>query len=175
MPDVRASTRGNIDINVNGGRTTNNAVALEGINVNDLNLAHFDNVPLPNPHAVQEFKTATSLYDASQGSKGGGALDLNVSYIPGVSPMLRIVGDEVQTSLGAHFPVSHALRALTFVRRVRELGQEYVHNGHTVHLGHYAIDRIEADGTVHAGCHVVKWDEIERITPQLVCSVQLQA
>ncbi|HET7183215.1 MAG TPA: TonB-dependent receptor [Terriglobales bacterium] len=74
MPDVRASTRGNIDINVNGGRTTNNAFSLEGINVNDLNLAHFDNVPLPNPDAVQEFKTATSLYDASQGSKGGGAL-----------------------------------------------------------------------------------------------------
>ncbi len=101
--------------------------------------------------------------------------DPNVSYIPGVSPMLRIVGDEVQTSLGARFPVVHALRALTFVRRVRESGQGYVHNGHTIHLGHYVIDRIEPDGTVHAGCHVVKWEEIERIAQQLVCSVQSQA
>jgi len=81
--------------------------------------------------------------------------------------MLRIVGDEVQTSLGARFPVSHAKRALAFVRKVRESRQAYVRNGHTIHLGPYAIDRIEADGTVKAGCHVVSWDEIERIAPFL--------
>src|SRR5712691_999835 len=74
--DVRSASRGNIDINVNGQRTSNNSVALEGVNVNDFNLAHFDNVPVPNPNAIQEFKVATSLYDASQGSKGGGAVAL---------------------------------------------------------------------------------------------------
>jgi len=101
--------------------------------------------------------------------------DPNVSYIAGVSPMLRVEGDEVQTSLGARFPVSHARRGLAFIRKVRESGQEYVRDGHTIHLGNYAIDRIEADGTVHAGCHVVRWEEIKRITPQLVCSMQSQA
>jgi hypothetical protein len=101
--------------------------------------------------------------------------DLNVSYIPGVSPMLRVVGDEVQTSLGARFPASHARRGLDFIHKVRESGREYIRNGHTIHLGHYVIDRIEPDGTVHAGCHVVKWEEIDRITPQLACSVQSQA
>jgi hypothetical protein len=34
--------------------------------------------------------------------------DPQASCIPRVSPMLRVVGDEVQTSLGARFPVSHA-------------------------------------------------------------------
>ncbi len=97
--------------------------------------------------------------------------DLPASYIPGLSPMLRVMGEEVQTSLGARFPVSHARRALAFIFKVRESGQEYVRNGHTIHLGHYVIDRIESDGTVHAGCHVVKWEEIERIIPQLICSV----
>jgi hypothetical protein len=63
-------------VNVNGGRTSNNSVSLEGVNVNDFNLAHFDTVPLPNPNVLQEFKVATSLYDATQGSKGGGALGL---------------------------------------------------------------------------------------------------
>jgi hypothetical protein len=101
--------------------------------------------------------------------------DPHVSYIPGVSPMLRVVGDEVQTSLGARFPVSHARRGLAFIHKVRESGREYIRNGHTINLGHYVIDRIEPDGTVHAGCHVVKWEEIERITPQLVCSLQSQA
>jgi hypothetical protein len=101
--------------------------------------------------------------------------DSHVSYIPGVSPMLRVLGDEVQTSLGARFPASHARRGLAFINKVRESGQEYVRNGRTIHLGHYVIDRIEPDGTVHAGCHVVKWEEIERIAPQLVCSLRCKA
>lgn len=74
--DVRSAGRGTADVTVNGQRTSNNSVTLEGINVNDFNLAHFDTVPLPNPSTLQEMKVATSLYDASQGSKGGGALGL---------------------------------------------------------------------------------------------------
>jgi hypothetical protein len=81
--------------------------------------------------------------------------------------MLRIIGDEVQTSRGARFPVSHAKRALAFVRKVRESGQAYVRNGHAIHLGPYALDRIEPDGIVKAGCHVVSWEEIERIASAL--------
>jgi Carboxypeptidase regulatory-like domain len=74
--DVRSAGRGTADINVNGQRTSNNSISLEGINVNDFNLAHFDTVPLPNPSTLEEMRVATSLYDASQGSKGGGALGL---------------------------------------------------------------------------------------------------
>ncbi len=74
--DVRSAGRGSADVTVNGQRTSNNSVSLEGINVNDFNLAHFDTVPLPNPSTLQEMKVSTSLYDASQGSKGGGALGL---------------------------------------------------------------------------------------------------
>ena len=84
-----------------------------------------------------------------------------------VPSMLRIDGDEVVTSRGARFPVSHAKRALAFIRRVRESGQAYVRNGHTIHLGPYALDRIEPDGMVKAGCHVVSFEEIERIAPTL--------
>jgi len=76
MPDVRVANRGIVDINVNGQRTSNNSVTLEGINVNDFNLAHFDTIPLPNTHAIEEFNVATSLYDASSFSKGGGAVGL---------------------------------------------------------------------------------------------------
>jgi hypothetical protein len=76
FPDVRSANRGIVDINVNGQRTSNNSVTLEGINVNDFNLAHFDTIPLPNPHALEEFNVATSLYDASSGTKGGGAVGL---------------------------------------------------------------------------------------------------
>lgn len=87
--------------------------------------------------------------------------------VPSVPTMLRINGNEVETSLGARVPVSHAKRGLAFVRRVVSSGQEYVRNGHTLHLGHYAIDRIEANGTLHAGCHVISLAEIENLAPAL--------
>jgi hypothetical protein len=74
--DVRSAGRGTADVNVNGQRTSNNSITLEGVNVNDFNLAHFDTIPLPNPNTIQEFRVATSLYDASSGSKGGGAIGL---------------------------------------------------------------------------------------------------
>jgi hypothetical protein len=93
-------------------------------------------------------------------------------FLYDVPVMLRIDGDEVVTSRGARFPVSHAKRVLAFVRIVRESGQTYARNGHTIHLGPYALDRIEPDGTVKAGCHVVCWQEIERIAP-LVESIHI--
>ena len=74
LTDVRTNGRGSASITVNGGRTSNNSISLEGINVSDFNVAQFDTVPLPNPDVLQEFKVATSLYDSSQGGKGGGAL-----------------------------------------------------------------------------------------------------
>src|SRR6202790_4127305 len=84
-----------------------------------------------------------------------------------VPAMLRIDGNEVVTSRGARFPITHAKRALAFVRKIRESQKAYVRNGHTIHLGPYALDRIELDGTVRAGCHVVSWEEIERIASAL--------
>jgi len=64
--------RGAVTMNVNGQRPTNNNYQLEGINANDINLPILDNVALPNPQTIQEFKTQTSLYDASQGRNAGG-------------------------------------------------------------------------------------------------------
>jgi hypothetical protein len=72
MADTAALGRGAVSISVNGQRPVNNNYQLEGINANDINLPILDNVPLPNPQTLQEFKTQTSLYDASQGRNGGG-------------------------------------------------------------------------------------------------------
>lgn len=87
----------------------------------------------------------------------------------GVPVALRLTADktEVETSKGARIPVSHAKRGLRFVRAVIEKKEEYRRNGHTLHLGHYAIDRIEVDGTLYAGCHVISYAEIERLAPAL--------
>ncbi len=73
----------------------------------------------------------------------------------------------VETSRGAQVPVSHAIRGLRFVRAVVARGEAFQTNGKTFHLGHYKIDRIDVDGTLHAGCHVISLAEIERIAPEL--------
>ena len=44
---------------------------------------------------------------------------------------------QVETSRGARVPVSHAVKALAFVREVLKSGQEFVTNGHTFHIGEY--------------------------------------
>jgi hypothetical protein len=89
-------------------------------------------------------------------------------YLPYSLPtMLRIEGNEVVTSRGARFPITHAKRGLLLVRAVMARAEDWHHNSHSCHLGHYAIDRIEANGTVHAGCHIVSWTEIERIAPAI--------
>lgn len=81
--------------------------------------------------------------------------------------LLRIRGDAIETSQGAQFPIEHGTRAFPIILRCRANGKGWVTNGHTVHLGHFRIDGIDPDGTVHAGCHVVKWEEIERIAKEL--------
>lgn len=89
-------------------------------------------------------------------------------HIPyGLPTMLRIVGNEVETSYGARFPVAHARRGLRLVRSVMASGQEYNHTDHSFHLGSYVIQKIETNGNVTAGCHYVEWSEIERIAPLL--------
>lgn len=81
--------------------------------------------------------------------------------------MLRVNGDEIETTLGARFPVSHGKKAFTLIRDCKEHAKEWKANGHTLHLGNFAVDAVEADGTVKAGCHVVPYSSIEPVAKAL--------
>ena len=77
---------------------------------------------------------------------------------------LRIVSreqpnDTIETSRGAECPLKHALRILPLIRS----GNGFTPNGHTIHLGHFSVDAIDAEGNLTAGCHWIKRAEIERI------------
>ena len=78
---------------------------------------------------------------------------------------LRIdsAGANVETSLGAKVPLDHVTRALAIVRRLKASGQTYQRNGHTIHLGVYALDSMDVDGNIIAGCHHIAWSEVERL------------
>jgi hypothetical protein len=78
------------------------------------------------------------------------------------SAYLRVAGDVVETTQGARVPLGHVQRALPIIGRLIERGEAYQRNGHTIHLGPYVLDSIAADGTVTAGCHTFKPDEVRR-------------
>jgi len=68
--------RGDVRINVNGGREDNNNYQIEGIGANDpTNIGELAYTPLPSPDSIQEFRVSTSLYDATQGRNGGGNIN----------------------------------------------------------------------------------------------------
>ena len=85
--------------------------------------------------------------------------------------MLRIKGDQIETSQGATIPLDHAPRIWKFVCRVMQSGTPYERNGHTEHAGHFPIDRVDIDGTLKAGCHTIPFSEIQRIADQLGLNV----
>lgn len=93
-------------------------------------------------------------------------VDGEIDYCPsgyGQPIRLRIAGDELQTSRGARVPLEHAVKAFRVIKRLRDKGQAYERNGHTIHLGHFALDAVDAQGNVRAGCHEVAWEEIARV------------
>jgi hypothetical protein len=83
------------------------------------------------------------------------------------TPLLRIKGENVETSWGADFPVDHARRAFRLIQACRDSGKPYTRNGHSIHLGLFTIDAIDERGNVRAGCHTVEWSEVERIAREL--------
>lgn len=80
---------------------------------------------------------------------------------------LRVVGDTLETSHGASVPLDHAVKAFRFLKLCRESGKVWERNGHSIRVGHFNIDRIEANGDFKAGCHEIRWAEVERIAKQI--------
>jgi hypothetical protein len=75
----------------------------------------------------------------------------------------RIEGNELVTSRGARVPLEHVKKVAPLVRSIIEKGKTFKRNGHTIHLGHYQLDAIHADGTLIAGCHTFERAEVLRI------------
>jgi hypothetical protein len=110
-------------------------------------------------HANQLAKEAEKVESWRQGAR------VHLGY--NLPTMLRVVGDTVQTSRGAEFPVEHARRAFPLLQRIVASGTAWQRNGHKIPLGHFQIDKVDVGGTVHAGCHIVPWSEIERAARDL--------
>jgi hypothetical protein len=88
--------------------------------------------------------------------------------LPDVSAcMLRVSGDQIESSLGASIPLEHAPRIWALVQACRSSGRAYEKNGHTEHAGPYAIDSVSAQGELKAGCHTIPYAELELLARTL--------
>jgi hypothetical protein len=124
----------------------------------DLNLCLTD-----DDHAARSAALVLANADKVVAWRAGG----NV-YLPHMdSALLRVRGNNVETSQGAQFPVAHARLAFPLVKRCHDSGTTWQRNGHRVTLGAFQIDRIDEHGNVRAGCHNVAYDEIELCAQQL--------
>lgn len=85
------------------------------------------------------------------------------------SAMLRVVGDQVETSLGAEAPLDHVKHVLRFYDIARARGGYAADSppGRAplvdVTLGHFRLDCVNSDGSIQAGCHYITAREIETL------------
>ena len=84
--------------------------------------------------------------------------------------MLRVNGEQIETSQGARIPLAAAPMIWALVERCRKAGgREFEHGlqkgGYKV--GDYTIDAIGADGTLKAGCHDIPHSELRSMARRL--------
>lgn len=68
----------------------------------------------------------------------------------------------IETSLGAEFPVTHALKAWKFIKSVIESATSWHRNGSEIRVGSFHVDSIDDQGNMKAGCHSFKKEELLR-------------
>jgi hypothetical protein len=79
----------------------------------------------------------------------------------------------LETSRGATVPLQDAVRIFRLAQRCRDKGEALPREtvasmslGHR-QVGDFRLDAIDADGTIHAGCHVIRYEESERLAASL--------
>lgn len=80
---------------------------------------------------------------------------------------LRIYQGEVQTSRQATVPLEHVVKVSALILNMIDSGRTYKRNGHTIHLGQYAIESLDENGTLTVGCHRFRAEEIFRFAAEL--------
>jgi len=82
--------------------------------------------------------------------------------------MLRVNGEEIETSQGARIPAAAAPAVWAAVQRTVARGAAYTPSGlGGMKIGDYAVEEIGADGTLRVGCHTIPHAELRSMARQL--------
>lgn len=88
-----------------------------------------------------------------------------INHAPsGAATMLRVNGDKIDTSHGAHIPVADALRLWPVILRVMGGTKDYEVG---MNLGGYQLTQIYKNGGIRVGCHDIPFAEIEGVAKVL--------
>ena len=81
--------------------------------------------------------------------------------------LLRIKGDQIETSKGIKIDFKEGKRLFNIVSKVRESGEKFTPK-QTLKVNHYyTVNWIDKNGDFKAGCHLIKWPEIEETAKSL--------
>ena len=84
-------------------------------------------------------------------------------YSETAGALLRVRGDVIQTSRGADVPVSVAPMVWQAVNAARDARAAHDFGDKAPRLGHFALNSIDANGDIVAGCHVIRYTELQRV------------
>lgn len=104
-----------------------------------------------NRERAQE-RNRERLADQIEAWRSGGALTVGLKALE--PRLLRVRGNEVQTTGGASVPLEHAIRLLRLVRAGRARNGE--------RIGHYTVSGVDG-GVIRIGCHVIAVAEAEQV------------
>jgi hypothetical protein len=80
--------------------------------------------------------------------------------------MLRLKGDQVETSRGAFIPVQDAINLYPMLVKAKQSGKNLDFGLHTVKIGNYQFRSFDGE-VLTIGCHKIKWDQVSNIAKQL--------
>ena len=80
--------------------------------------------------------------------------------------LLRIKGDQIETTRGAKIPVSDALKIYPLLSRAKNTGKTIEAGLHQINLGAYRFNSFDGD-TLIVGCHSIAWAQIEKMAQEL--------
>lgn len=78
--------------------------------------------------------------------------------------------DALETSHGARVPLKDAIKIFRMAQQCREAEKPLdtaLLGLCQRRVGDFRLDAIDGDGTIHAGCHVIPWDETARLAGEL--------
>lgn len=80
--------------------------------------------------------------------------------------MLRVKGDNIETTRGAKIPVSDAIKLWPLLLRVKNSGKTLEAGLHAINLGPYRFSSFDGE-TLIVGCHSIAWPQLERMAYEL--------
>ena len=80
--------------------------------------------------------------------------------------LLRIKGEQIETSRGAKIPVIDALALWPLLLRARQTNKPLEAGLREIHLGAYRFNSFNGQ-TLIVGCHSIEWDQLELMAAQL--------